>query len=65
MSEPGRAGEPERFNSEMGFTHRIAEGLGLGWGWHAGELSVPGTTFPYASARPWFPASRTRTARSS
>jgi uncharacterized protein (TIGR00369 family) len=50
MSEPGRAGEPERFNSEMGFTHRIAEGLGLGWGWHAGELSVPGTTFPYASA---------------
>ena len=50
MSEPGAADERASFNSEMGFTYRIEEGLGLGWGWHADELSVPGTGFPHASA---------------
>jgi acyl-coenzyme A thioesterase PaaI-like protein len=50
MSEPGAAGERASFNSEMGFTYRIEEGLALGWGWHADELSVPGTAFPHASA---------------
>jgi uncharacterized protein (TIGR00369 family) len=50
MSGPGATGERASFNSEMGFTYRIEEGLGLGWGWHAGDLSVPGTDFPHASA---------------
>ncbi len=50
MSEPGAADERASFNSEMGFTYRIEEGLGLGWGWHANDLSVPGTGFPHASA---------------
>ena len=50
MSEPIAADERVSFNSEMGFTYRIEEGLGLGWGWHADDLSVPGTDFPHASA---------------
>ena len=50
MSEPVAADERASFNSEMGFSYRIEEGLGLGWGWHAGDLSVPGTDFPHASA---------------
>ena len=50
MSEPVAADERASFNSEMGFTYRIEEGLGLGWGWHADDLSVPGTDFPHASA---------------
>ena len=52
MSQPesGRRAASARFNTEMGFTYRIEEGLGLGWGWHADKLSVPGTGFPHASA---------------
>jgi hypothetical protein len=36
---------PGHFTSDMGFTHQIEEGLARGWGWHAPELSVPGTQF--------------------
>jgi len=49
MSEPGMPVAPAHFTSEMGFTHQIEEGLARGWGWHAPELSVPGTDFLYAS----------------
>jgi uncharacterized protein (TIGR00369 family) len=40
---------PGHFTSDMGFTYQIEEGLARGWGWHAPELSVPGTEFPHAS----------------
>ena len=49
MSEPRRFDLAGHFISEMGFTHQVEEGLARGWGWHAPELSVPGTVFPHAS----------------